>query len=128
MPDPCENEMQAYAEASAAYVEGMIEAAIQYAESLQASENLNNAWNQWVQADENLTYCRNAYGYGARQESERVKLVGQLGKMMAAARKAAGVEFVERITDALGEPDGKFSESQKLRLTEAREVLMKAMR
>ena len=125
--------MQAYADTSAAYVDAMIESAIQYAESLQASQDCDTAWQNWSQADWNLSYCRDLNGYGAKQSSAteepaRVKTARQISRIRQAARKAAGVEFVERITDALGEPDGKFTESQKLRLVEAREVLMKAMR
>ena len=124
--------MQAYADASAEYVEAMIESAIQYAESLQASQDCDTAWQNWEQADWNLNYCRSINGYGAKspstEEPARVKTARQISRIRQASRKAAGVEYVERITDALGEDDGKFTESQKLRLVEAREVLMNAMR
>lgn len=124
--------MQAYAETAGIYVDAMVESAIQYAESLQASADCDTAWQNWVQADWNLSYCRDLNGYGAKQdateEPARVKTARQISRIRQAARKAAGVEYVERITDALGESEGKFTESQKLRLTEAREVLVKAMR
>ena len=130
--DPCEVEMQAYAEASGIYVDAMVESAIQYAESLQATADCDTAWQNWLQTDWNLSYCRDINGYGSRQsateEPARVKTARQISRIRQAARKAGGVEFIERITDALGETDGKFTESQKLRLVDAREVLMKAMR